>query len=201
LATTRAHVTLNAFTEREDQFVTEHCLVFAAAVNQNSANALIAYLIDLHVAGATKATIAISSPGGNVVNGIAIYNTLLAVNYEVTTYNIGNVDSIANIIFLAGRTRFSSLNATFMFHSVGFEGNSNERLEEKNLLEKLDVIKSDHNRISSIISNRSGLSTRACVNLFKKQATRNTEWAVKNGIANSVGEFKIPTHGNVKYLV
>lgn len=181
--------------------MTDHCLVFSAAVNQNSTNALVAYLIDLHVAGATKATIAISSPGGNVVNGIAIYNTLLAVNYEITTFNIGNVDSIANILFLAGRNRISSRNATFMFHSVGFEGNANERLEEKNLLEKLDIIKSDHNRISSIIADRSGLSTRACLNLFKKQATRNTQWAVKHGIANSVGEFKIPTHGNVKYLV
>ena len=181
--------------------MTEHCLISSASINQNSTNSLIAYLIDLHVAGATGVTIAISSPGGNVVNGITIYNALLAVNYEVTTYNIGNVDSIANIVFLGGKNRISNGNATFMFHSVSFDGNANERLEEKNLLEKLDIIKSEHNRISSIIAARSGLSPRVCINLFKKQATRDAQWAVKNGIANSIGEFKIPAHGNVKYLL
>jgi ATP-dependent Clp protease, protease subunit len=181
--------------------VTEHCLIFAAPINQNSANSIVAYLVDLHISGATKVTIAISSPGGNVVNGITIYDAILSVNYEVTTHNIGNVDSIANIVFLGGVTRISNANSTFMFHSVSFDGNPNERLEEKNLLEKLDIIKSEHNRISSIIAARSGLSPRTCINLFKKQATRDAQWAVKSGIANSIGEFKIPAHGNVKYLL
>jgi ATP-dependent Clp protease protease subunit len=181
--------------------MTEHCLIFSAAINQNSANSLIAYLIDLQLVGATRATIAISSPGGNVVNGISIYNTMLALSYDLTTHNVGNVDSIANIIFLGGKNRISNNNSTFMFHSVSFDGNANERLEEKNLLEKLDVIKSEHKRISSIIAARSGLSQRTCINLFKKQATRDAAWAMKNGIANSVSEFKIPAHGNVKYLL
>jgi ATP-dependent Clp protease protease subunit len=181
--------------------MTEHCLIFSAPVNQNSANALVAYLLDLHAAGATSVTIAISSPGGNVINGITVFNAMQAVNYKLTTHNIGNVDSIANIIFLGGQNRFSNENATFMFHSVSFEGNANERLEEKNLLEKLDVIRAEHNRISSIISTRSGLSQRACINLFKRQATLDAQWAVKNGIVNGISEFKIPAHGNVKYLV
>jgi ATP-dependent Clp protease, protease subunit len=180
--------------------MTDHCLIFAAQVNQQSANVLMAYLVDLQIAGATSLTIAITSPGGMVVNGISMYNTIRSVRYEVTTHNIGNVDSIANVIFLAGTRKLLNSTATFMFHGIGFDGNANERLEESNILAKLDAIRADHKRIASIISERSSLSLKTSVSLFKKQATKDAIWAVNSGVADAISEFKIPAHGNIEYI-
>jgi len=181
--------------------MSEHFLMFAAPINPQTQATMIAYTSDLVQAGATKLTIALSSPGGAIVNGVTIYNALMAMPYEIVTHNIGNVDSIATAVFLAGRKRASNQTATFMFHGVGFDSNPHERLEEKNLLEKLDVIESEHERISNLIASKTSLSATDCRGLFKQQTTRDAAWALGCGLATEIGEFRLPTGARLKYLV
>jgi ATP-dependent Clp protease, protease subunit len=40
----------------------------------------------------------VSTPGGDVDSGVLLFNTLRALPVELTTYNIGNVDSIGNVV-------------------------------------------------------------------------------------------------------
>jgi ATP-dependent protease ClpP protease subunit len=82
--------------------MTDFYLYLAAEINATSANNLIQYLGNLIAQAPTQLTIAMNSPGGNVVQGIAIYNAMLAMPYQITTHNVGNVDSIANVVFLGG---------------------------------------------------------------------------------------------------
>jgi hypothetical protein len=88
-----------------------------------------------------------------------------------------------------------------MFHGVGFDSNANERLEERNLLEKLDVIRSDHKRISSIIAQKTSLSIHEAETLFKQQSTRDATWSVKNRFADEIDEFKMPAHRNIRHIL
>lgn len=88
-----------------------------------------------------------------------------------------------------------------MFHGVGFDGNANERLEEKNLLEKLDTIMSDHNRLSKLMSSKTSLSVEDCMELFKLQKTRDADWAKSSGFVDDIADFRLPSAANVKYLV
>jgi ATP-dependent Clp protease, protease subunit len=120
--------------------------------------------------------------------------------FHIETYNFGNVDSIANAMFLGGQARYATPSSTFMFHSVGFNGNSAERLEETNLLQKLDIIRADHKRISQLISERTGLAINTCHRLFKQQSTKDASWARSNGIVHDIREFTIPEGAAVKYL-
>ncbi|MGB8314056.1 MAG: ATP-dependent Clp protease proteolytic subunit, partial [Aestuariivirga sp.] len=101
--------------------MSEHYLYFSAGVDERVQNQFISYLVELQGAGATKLTIAMSSPGGNVVAGITIYNALISMPFEIETHNIGNSDSIATVIFVAGKRRFANPTATFMFHGVGYD--------------------------------------------------------------------------------
>jgi len=181
--------------------MTEHCLIFSAEVDQRVTNVLVAYLVELQLIGATKLTLAISSQGGNVVSGVTIYNLLMSMPFVIETHNFGNVDSIANVIFLAGSKRYANPTATFMFHGVGFNGNATERLEEKNLLEKLDVIKSEHKRISRLIAVRSGLPERVGLNLFKQQRTKDASWAMDKGFIDDIRAFSVPLGSTLKYVV
>jgi ATP-dependent Clp protease protease subunit len=181
--------------------MSEHILFLTAPISQSSAGIFVPYLIDLQLIGATRLTIAISSPGGNVVAGITMYNALMSMPFEIITHNFGNVDSIATAVFLGGSTRYANATSTFMFHGVAFDGNVNERLEEKNLLEKLDVIRAEHKRIAALISNRTSLSVKSCVNLFKQQRTKGATWAMTHGIVNDITDFVVPAGANVKHLV
>jgi ATP-dependent protease ClpP protease subunit len=181
----------------------DHYLFLSAEITQNAANQFTAHLAGLASQTPTRLIVAINSGGGNVVSGIAMYNAMIAMPYPIVTHNIGNVDSIANVIFLGGEERYACPGSTFMFHGVGFNGNANERLEENNLKAKLDNIKADHNRISGIISARTQgrLTVREGRNLFKEQRTRNAQWAVEKGLVAEVRDFTLPAGANVQFLV
>jgi ATP-dependent protease ClpP protease subunit len=182
-------------------YMSEHYLMFSAAIDQNSSNNFLAYLVGLQIEGATKLTVGMSTHGGNVVCGITMYNHMLAMPFEIETHNVGNVDSIANAVFLGGKTRYASSTATFMFHGVGFDGNANERLEEKNLLEKLDIVYAENKRISKVMSDRSTLGMDEGLELFKEQKTRDADWAKEKGIIKDIKPFIIPAGANLRHLL
>lgn len=179
----------------------EHCLLFTEQVTPKSAGQLIGYLNDLTATGTTKLTIAMSSPGGNVDAGVTAFNLIRAMPFPVEIHNVGSVNSIANVVFLAGATRKSNASGSFMFHGVGFEGSPGERLEEKNLLEKLETVKSGNERLAEIISAHSKLGLEDCVELFQKQTTRNAQWGLEAGLVHEISEFRIPAGADVKNLV
>ena len=130
-----------------------------------------------------------------------MFNAMMAMPYEITTHNFGNVNSIANAIFLGGKVRRACATSTFMFHGVSFDGNANERLEEKNLLEKLDVVRAEHARIAGLIAGRSNLSVATCRSLFRQQRTRSAQWAQTSGIVHELCDFTVPAGANVRHLV
>jgi ATP-dependent protease ClpP protease subunit len=180
----------------------DHYLFLSAEITQTAANQFTAYLAGLAGQMPARLIVAMNSGGGNVVSGIAMYNAMVAMPYPIITHNIGNVDSIANVIFLGGSERYACPGSTFMFHGVGFSGNGNERLEENNLKAKLDTILADHNRISAILSARTqgNLSIRQGMSLFKEQRTRDAQWAVDKGIVAAQREFTLPAGANVQFL-
>lgn len=175
--------------------------IFTAEVNATSANNFANFLLANAAAGTTRLILGINSPGGNVVAGIAIYNVMMAMPYEIVTHNIGNVDSIANAMFLAGRERYACAPATFMFHSVGFNGVQGYRFEEKNLREHLDSVIADNKRIAALISARTRLTVPKAMRLFKEQRTRDAAWASENGFIAEIRDFVVPAGaGNVQMI-
>ncbi len=144
----------------------------------------------------------LSTPGGNVMNGLNIYNVLLGMPFELITHNVGNVDSIGNAIFLAGNKRYACPHSTFMFHGVGFDlKNHTGRLEEKNLKESLASILTDHKRIGSIITERTKLDEKVVASLFSEAQTKDATYAVSTGIVHEVKDVQIPPGSSVVSLV
>ncbi len=172
----------------------EMTILFSSDITPNAVNNFAGVLAAYAANGVTRLIIGMNSSGGNVVAGVFLHNTLRTMPFEVVMHNIGNVDSIANVVFLAGSVRRASQNATFMFHGVGFESVPTERLEEKNLKEKLDTIQSEHTRLARIIASRSNLREKSVRALFAKQSTRSAQWAMQNGLVTEIAEFQFPTN-------
>ena len=61
-------------------------------------------------------TILINSGGGEVAQGMAIYDAIRECNSKVITHVVGPTASMASIIFQAGDERVISSNATLMIH-------------------------------------------------------------------------------------
>ncbi len=72
---------------------------------------------------------------------LTIYNTLIALPIHLTVYNVGSVNSIGNVVFLAGRKRYACPGSTFMFHGIGVDLKSPARLGERELIEKVEAVR------------------------------------------------------------
>ncbi len=109
---------------------------FSAEINPHTTESLIAAIANVVNQGVKKVYLLMSTPGGAVMNGMNLYNVLRGLPVELTTHNVGNVDSIGTALFLAGAKRYACPHSTFMFHGVGFNVPQGARLEEKFLRER-----------------------------------------------------------------
>ena len=131
---------------------------FTSMVNPHTAQVLMGALTNAVNDRHTKIHLLLSSPGGQVADGITLYNFIRALPVPVHTYNIGAVNSIANVVFQAGDKRIAATNSSFMFHGVGFDI-QNARMELTHLIEKISQLTKDENLISTIMVERTGLSS------------------------------------------
>lgn len=69
---------------------------------------------------AQDVTVYITSDGGDVTAGLAIYNTLGLLERRIKTVNAGKCGSIAATIFLAGDRRVALPNANFSLHAASY---------------------------------------------------------------------------------
>ena len=166
-------------------------VLFSRVIAPKSVVELVSKLNDIAGRG-QDVYLLLNSHGGNVAAGIHCYNMLRALPTRLVTHNVGNVDSIANAIFLAGEERYSTSSAVFMFHSVGFDFSEKTRLDCRQLRERLDSAVADHNRIGAIISDRSKLALPAAIELFDVQLVRTAEWALETGIIHEVTDLRLP---------
>src|SRR5690606_33337186 len=71
----------------------------------------------LRAIGEREVTVYINSPGGDMFEGIAIYNRLREHSHKVTTKVLGMAASAASVIYLAGAERQVASSAFLMIHN------------------------------------------------------------------------------------
>lgn len=135
------------------------------------------------------------------MNGMNLYNFMRGLPIKITTHNVGNVNSIGQVVFLAGEERYAAPHSTFMFHGVGFDVERGARFEERILRERTQSILADQARIGAIIEERTNLDSRQVKKLFLEAQTKDTNYALSVGIVNQVLDFKIPAGSPIVALV
>jgi ATP-dependent Clp protease protease subunit len=131
----------------------------------------------------------ISSPGGSTKDGITLYNFLKAIPCDITMHNMGAIDSIAIIIFMAGDNRFACSGTSFHFHGVGIEPKGHHYLSR--LKEMVSSIEDDEAKIAHIISNNSKLSEDEIRGYFNQGESKNSDFALDNDIISEVKQAAI----------
>ena len=87
----------------------------------------------------TDVCVHINSYGGEVAEGVAIYNALKAHRANVTTVCEGFACSIASVIFMAGATRVMRASSLLMLHNASMPAHGDANAHRK-AAEDLDVI-------------------------------------------------------------
>lgn len=130
----------------------------------------------------------IQSQGGDVNEGVFLYNLISGLPMDVIAYNIGFVGSAAATAYLGAKKRIVSPNGVFLLHKVtagiGRAGNV------KNLKAIVDGITLDDARTENII--------KAHLSLTKKQFSvhahsdlyLSAKQSIECGLATQMGDFK-----------
>jgi len=128
----------------------------------------------------TNIDVRINSPGGDVFDGITIYNRLKQHKAKVTTYVDGMAASIASIIALAGDEVIFSEGASMMIHKPWTltAGNSLE------LQETIDRLEDVEEQLVGIYARKTGLDRSEIKNMLAKETWFLADEAIELGFAD-----------------
>lgn len=109
----------------------DRIIFLGGGINDAVANLIVAQLLFLeHEDSKKDIKIYINSPGGSVLSGMAIYDTMQHIKSDVSTICVGMAASMAAVILAAGAKgkRFALPNSQVMIHQVmgGAEGQATE---------------------------------------------------------------------------
>jgi ATP-dependent protease ClpP protease subunit len=127
-------------------------------------------------------TVNINSPGGDMFEGIAIYNVLRQHSGTVTTRVLGLAASAASVVAMAGDTVEIARSAFMMMHNgwMVVIGNRNDMIDAAQTMEPFD------RSMASIYSARSGMTQAESMALMDAETWFGGEDAVKNGFADAL---------------
>ena len=160
---------------------------FIVPIDSNTTNLLLTIVNNQVRAGVKKITIVISSPGGDTASAFAAYNILKNVPAEITTFNAGNVDSAAMLIFCAGKFRYSFPNpARFLIHSNALVLGSGVPMDYNFLDNQMQQIKSLNADIVQVIAASSHKKTSEVEEMMKGQTIVSPDEAKDWGLIQDI---------------
>ncbi len=166
---------------------------FAENINEKTMQALLNVISQYLAKGVEHIHLLLSTTGGSVMAGVDIYYKLRALPITLYTYNTGSINSVGNLLYLAGEHRYAVPHCSFMFHGVGINVGQNQRIEEKNLREHLNSIRRDQERVAKIIEERCfNVDLEKARVLFLEAAFKTADEAKDMGLVHEICEFSIP---------
>jgi ATP-dependent Clp protease protease subunit len=171
-------------------------IIFCTTIEDNTAQEFMDIIANDLPEDTHTLYILFSTGGGSVSYGFTIYNFLRALPYRIIMHNIGSVDSIGVVIFLAAHERYSTDNGSFLIHRV--KGSSkNEKTDDSSLREKLSCIEVEEEKIKNVVTRYTKISTREFWHLFDIGQLKDVDYAFDRGIIDDVRDARIPQGAKV----
>lgn len=163
-----------------------HTVHFLCPVNVSTVSVLQDQCLKALANGATSINLHISSSGGETTAGFTAYNFLKSLPVPITTHNISNVESIANVIFMAGSVRKANPLSRFLLHPLhwGFNG----QVDHSRLTEWSACLNDDFKRFTDILElETNGIKTHAeWGDIITSATVASPESAITMGMATEI---------------
>ncbi len=154
-------------------------------INDQVANTIIAQLLFLRAEDPKKdVNVYINSPGGYITAGLAIYDTMRFMGYDINTYCLGQAASMAALLLAAGTKgkRFALPNSRIMIHqpSGGIIGTSADiALQAKEILIMKRIC-------AQIMADATGKSIEKIIEDSERDFYMNPEEALQYGLIDKI---------------
>jgi len=163
----------------------DRIIFIGTEINDQVANTVIAQLLFLRAEDPKKdISIYINSPGGYITAGLAVYDTMQFMTYDINTYCLGMAASMGALLLMAGTKgkRYALPHSRIMIHQPigGLTGTASDfELQAKEILELKRIT-------SSIIAEKTGQPLEKILEESERDFYMNPEEAVRYGIIDKI---------------
>ncbi|MEM3504260.1 MAG: ATP-dependent Clp protease proteolytic subunit [Nitrososphaeria archaeon] len=169
---------------------------FFTPVNEKSIAMLMSVIDVKFKQGIRDFVLLIASVGGETNAGLAAYNYLKGLPINLTTHNMGNVESAAVTMYCAGKTRLATPNSKFMIHPVALTLNGQFNQEQLNIF--VSQIEADITNMSKIIADTAGTNIKETRKMMKETTVLSSEEALKLKLVTEIKqEFSLPEDAEI----
>ena len=166
---------------------------FYAPINGDTTTTFLKHIENIRLK-CTKLNVLISTNGGNILDGITIYNSLIQSGIkEINIYNYGSVDSAGVVIFCAGHNRYSFPFTTFLLHSISMKVFSREDISKQKVYEKLKSLEKIQECMIEIIAKTTSKTFEEIEKLVNTGTTFNTNEAKEIGLIKGEKSILFPS--------
>lgn len=139
--------------------------------------------------GVTTMHLMMQSTGGNVGDGIALYNIFRTLPLDLHLYNGGMVASVAVIAFMGGHHRYASAHSSFMVHRTRVNLQSQPTASQ--LRAFMASLRLDDKRTEAILRTHTKIPAAKWRQLASNDVHFNADEAVQFGLADGIREFQV----------
>lgn len=156
-------------------------------INDQIANTIIAQLLFLRADDPKKdINVYINSPGGSITAGLAIYDTMQFMTYDINTYCLGMAASMGALLLMAGTKgkRYALPHSRIMIHQPmgGLYGTASDfELQAKEILELKKIT-------STIIAEKTGQPVEKILEESERDFYMNPTDAMHYGIIDKIAQ-------------
>lgn len=134
----------------------------------------------------------ISSTGGFVNDAKAFYGFLRALPCEIVMHNVGNIESVGNIVFVAGEKRYAVPASHFLLHGLTWNFAAAASVTRSQIEEIISILKQGEEDIAQILVERTLLSKEEVFSLYGQGESKGLEYAIQKRIIHEIKPAKIP---------
>jgi len=163
----------------------DRIIFLGTEINDGVANTVIAQMLFLRADDPKKdISIYINSPGGYISSGLAIYDTMKFMGYDINTYCLGQAASMGALLLAAGTKgkRFALPNSRLMIHQpAGAIGGTSAdmQLQAKEILALKSIC-------AKVISDETGKPIAKIIEDSERDYYMNPEEALKYGLIDKI---------------
>ena len=160
----------------------ERIILLNSEINDTTANIWIAELLYLESVSSDDIYIYINSPGGSIVAGLALYDTMKFIKPKIHTICVGLAASMAAFILSSGDKRYALKNSEIMIHepSTNIGGNASDIFNHTKWLERMK------NKVDFILAENTKHSINEIIAATLRDNFMDSETALKFGLIDEI---------------
>jgi ATP-dependent protease ClpP protease subunit len=158
---------------------------FNAAIDRKAAEQLALMCGDAVKNRFSAVNLLLSSVGGTLDHTYYLCSVLDALPIDIVTFNIGNVMSAANLLFLCGKQRYAIEGSTFYFHQTHYPPPS-DQVSASFVRSRAKSIARDDVRSATFIANKIGVPIKDVMKWQRSELFMDTARALTLGIIHGV---------------